>query len=70
MTIWHYDRHCRPAGTVDIGLIKDEANVAVPHRGSRIKVPPLSENLKDTVELAQRDDTIVPEHVDPNWASS
>ena len=44
VTIWTYERQCRQAGTVDIGLIKDEANVAAPHRGSRIKFPPLTEN--------------------------
>ncbi|TMX02501.1 hypothetical protein EJD97_021341 [Solanum chilense] len=41
------------AGTMDIGLFKDEGNVAAAHRGPRIEVPSLKEYLADTVELAQ-----------------
>uniref|UniRef100_M1DI55 Integrase core domain containing protein n=1 Tax=Solanum tuberosum TaxID=4113 RepID=M1DI55_SOLTU len=30
--IWHCDRLVHPTGALDIGLIRDEANVAAPHR--------------------------------------
>ncbi|KAG5599583.1 hypothetical protein H5410_030953 [Solanum commersonii] len=30
--IWHSDRLIHPIGTLDIGLIRDEANVVAPHR--------------------------------------
>ncbi|TMX03847.1 hypothetical protein EJD97_013573 [Solanum chilense] len=42
-----------PPGTIDIGLIRDEANELAPHRGPRVDVPLLGENLADTVEQAQ-----------------
>lgn len=51
--ICYYDTLRSPMGTVDIGITKDEANIETPQRGSRIEMPPLSENLADTVELAQ-----------------
>ena len=38
-----------PYGTVDIGLIRDEANELAPRRGPRPEFPPLGENLADTV---------------------
>ena len=40
-------------GTVDIGLIRDEANELAPRTGPRPKLPPLGENLADTVAHAQ-----------------
>ena len=40
-------------GTIDIGLIKDEVNVAAPRRRPRVEMDLLSEKLADTVELAQ-----------------
>ena len=42
-----------PSGTVDIGLIRDEANELSSHRGPRLEVPTLAENLEDTVEESQ-----------------
>lgn len=51
--IWYYDTLQTPVGTIDIGLIRDEANAATPRRGSKIEVPPMSENLVEMVELAQ-----------------
>ena len=51
--IWNYNRLHSPMRTVDIGLIKDEANVAAPQRGPRVKMPLLCENLANIVELAQ-----------------
>lgn len=38
--------------TINIGLIKDEANVEAPRRGPRVEMHLLSENLVDIVELA------------------
>uniref|UniRef100_M1DF12 Integrase core domain containing protein n=1 Tax=Solanum tuberosum TaxID=4113 RepID=M1DF12_SOLTU len=32
VSIWHYDRLINPTGTLDIGLIRDEANVGAPRR--------------------------------------
>uniref|UniRef100_M1DK38 Integrase core domain containing protein n=1 Tax=Solanum tuberosum TaxID=4113 RepID=M1DK38_SOLTU len=50
--IWHCDRLIHPTGTLDIGLIRDEANVAAPRREPQIELPPLGVVLADTVELA------------------
>lgn len=70
MTIWHCDTLDHLVGTLDMGLIKDEANVVAPCRCRRIEVPPLSENSADTVELAQGADQIALESADPTPASS
>lgn len=51
--LWHCDVLRTPTGIVDIGLIRDEANVVAPQRGPRVHLKPLSENLMDTVELVQ-----------------
>lgn len=48
---------------MDIGLIRDEANVAKPRRGPRVELHPLSENLADTIELEQGAD---PANSEPN----
>ena len=48
--ICHIDVLKTPTGTVDIGLIRDEANEAAPNRGPRVDVQLLSENLADMVE--------------------
>ncbi|TMX01568.1 hypothetical protein EJD97_024277 [Solanum chilense] len=53
MPIWHIDQLKSPPGTVDIGLIKDEANELAPHRGPRPELPPLGDNLVDTVAHAR-----------------
>lgn len=68
--IWHYDTIFKHTWTMDIGLIKDEANVAAPHIGHMINVPPLSENLADKMELDQGADLAAPEHTNPTLASS
>ena len=51
--IWHVDQLKTPLGTVDIGLIRDEANELDPHRGPRPELPPLGENFVDTVAHAR-----------------
>ena len=51
--IWHVDQLKTPLGTVDIGLIRDEANEFAPHRGTRLELPPLGDNLADTVAQAR-----------------
>ena len=47
--IWHVYHLKTPLGNVDIGLIRDEADELGPHRGPRPELPPLSDNLADTV---------------------
>ena len=47
--ILHIDQLKTFLGIVDIGLIRDEANVLYPRRGPRLECPPLGENLADMV---------------------
>ena len=61
---WHIDQIKTPLGTVDIDLIRDEANELDPHRGPRPEVPPLGENLADIVEKAQVDTQAIFEPTD------
>uniref|UniRef100_M1A7F0 Integrase core domain containing protein n=1 Tax=Solanum tuberosum TaxID=4113 RepID=M1A7F0_SOLTU len=68
--IWHCDRLIHPTETLDIGLIRDEANVAAPRREPQVEVPPLGTDLADTVEQAQGSDSIIPGHTDTVPASS
>lgn len=70
MPILHCDTLRQPTWTMYIGLIKDEANLAALHTGSRIDVPSLGENLTDTVEIGQGADHSAPEHGDPTLNSS
>ena len=49
----HIDKLKTSLGTADIGLIKDEANEFAPRRGPRPELPPLGENLADTVAQAR-----------------
>ena len=49
VTIWHIDQLRTPLGTVDIGLIRDEANELDPFTGPNPELPPLGDNLDDTV---------------------
>ena len=49
--IWHVDQ-LKTSLTVDIGLIRDEANELDPRRGPRTELPPLGDNLADTVAQA------------------
>ena len=65
MPIWHCDRLRKSIETFDIGIIKDEDNVAESRRRPRIEVPPLSENLAKMAELAQGDDPRTLEHERP-----
>uniref|UniRef100_M1D9F3 Integrase core domain containing protein n=1 Tax=Solanum tuberosum TaxID=4113 RepID=M1D9F3_SOLTU len=69
--IWHCDRLIHPAGTLDIGLIRDEANVAAPRREHQVEVPPLGADLADTVGQAQGVDHIIPDHTNtiPTFSS-
>lgn len=53
---------------MDVGIITFETNVETPHNGPSIEVPPLSENLADTVELSQQDELVIPEDVDTTLA--
>ena len=47
--IWHVDQLKTPLGTVDIGLIKDEANELAPRSGPHPELPRLGDNMADTV---------------------
>ena len=51
--IWHVDQLKTSQGTVDVDFIKDEANGLAPRRGPRPELPPLADNLADTVALAR-----------------
>ena len=51
VSICHIDQRKTPLGTVDIGIIRDEANELAPRKGPRLKFPPLSENLAYTLAL-------------------
>ncbi|KAG5599893.1 hypothetical protein H5410_031263 [Solanum commersonii] len=62
--IWHCDKLIWPMGTLDIGLIQDEANVAAPRREPQVDVPPMGADLVDVVEQIQGDDPTPPAHTD------
>ena len=47
--IWHVDQLKTPQGTVDVGLIRDEANELAPCRGPCLELPPLTDDLANTV---------------------
>ncbi|KAG5632238.1 hypothetical protein H5410_003955 [Solanum commersonii] len=67
--IWHCDKLIHPTGTLDISLIRDEANVAAPCREPQVKVPSLGVDLADTVGQAQGGSPIIPDHSDTIPAS-
>ena len=52
MPIWHIDQLKTLLGTVDVGLIGDEANELDPWRGPRQVLPPLGDDLADTIARA------------------
>ena len=68
--IWHCDKLVHPTGALDIGLIRDDANVAAPRREPQIEVPLLGTDLADTVGQAQGGDPIIPDHTDTVPGSS
>ncbi|KAG5599196.1 hypothetical protein H5410_030566 [Solanum commersonii] len=70
VSIWHCDRLIHLTGTLDIGLIRDEANVASPRREPHVEVPLLGADLVDTVGQAQGIDPIIPDHTDTILAFS
>ena len=51
--IWNVDQLKTPQGTVDVGLIRDEANEFAPCRGPHPELPPLADDLADTVAQAR-----------------
>ena len=51
--VWHIDVLKTPSSTVDIGLIRDEANELAPRRGPHSEVLLLGDNLEAMVEQAQ-----------------
>jgi len=54
--IWHCDKLMHATGTLDIGLIQDDANVAAPRRGTRVDVT-MGEDLIHNVGQMQGDGT-------------
>uniref|UniRef100_M1DA23 Integrase core domain containing protein n=1 Tax=Solanum tuberosum TaxID=4113 RepID=M1DA23_SOLTU len=68
--IWHCDRLIHPTGTLDIGLIRDEANVEAPRREPQVEVLPLGADLADTAGQAQGSDPIILDYTDTISASS
>ena len=51
--IWHVDQLKTPLGTIDISLIRDEANELAPRRGPHPELHPLGDNQGDTVAHAR-----------------
>ena len=51
--IWHVIQLKTPQGTVDVGLIRDEANELAPRRGPHLELPPLVDDLADMVAQAR-----------------
>ena len=51
--IWHVDQLKTPQGTVDVGLIRDEANELSPRRGPHQDLPSLADDIADTVAQAR-----------------
>ena len=49
MPLWNVDQLKTPLGTVDIGLIRDEANELASCRGTHPELPPLGDKHADTV---------------------
>ena len=47
--IWHVDQLKTPVGNVDIGRIRGEDNEFATRRGPHPELPPLGDNLADTV---------------------
>ena len=51
--IWHVDQLKTQQSTVDVGLIRDEANEFAPRRGTHPELPPFADDLADTVAQAR-----------------
>uniref|UniRef100_M1DLJ6 Integrase core domain containing protein n=1 Tax=Solanum tuberosum TaxID=4113 RepID=M1DLJ6_SOLTU len=67
--LWHCYKLIHPTGTLNIGLIQDEVNLAAPRRGPRIDVP-LGSDLVDVVEQMHGAEHILPAHSDDAPTSS
>ena len=46
------DQLKNPQGAIDVGIIRDEAYELAPRRGPRLELPPLGDDLADTVAQA------------------
>ncbi|TMW82926.1 hypothetical protein EJD97_003840 [Solanum chilense] len=51
--IWHVDQRKTQQGTVDVDLIRDDANELAPRRGPHPELPSLADDLGDTVAQAR-----------------
>uniref|UniRef100_M1DA03 Putative plant transposon protein domain-containing protein n=1 Tax=Solanum tuberosum TaxID=4113 RepID=M1DA03_SOLTU len=58
--VWHCDRLLQETKTLDISLIRDEANIAAPRKDPYVEVPPLGDDLVANVEQMHDDDTAPP----------
>ncbi|KAG5600219.1 hypothetical protein H5410_031589 [Solanum commersonii] len=59
-----------PTGALDIGAVRDKANVAASRREPQVEVPPLGVDLADTVGQAHGDDISILVHTDTVPGSS
>ena len=51
--IWNVDQLKTPMGTLNVSLIRDEANELAPRRGPHPELPPLTDDFADTVAQAR-----------------
>lgn len=68
--ILNCEKLIHPNLTLDIDLIRDEANVVEPRKQVRVKVLPLGAGHTNIVEHAQGNDPIIPDETDNAPASS
>ena len=68
--LWYIDALKTAPGTIDIGLILDEANELAPHRGPHPEVQPLGKNLAATVEKSQEANSATSEPTDTTTIES
>ena len=51
--IWHVDQFKTPQGTINVVLIRDEASQMASRRGPHLELPPLADDLANTVAQAR-----------------
>uniref|UniRef100_M1DN67 Integrase core domain containing protein n=1 Tax=Solanum tuberosum TaxID=4113 RepID=M1DN67_SOLTU len=60
VSVWHCDNLIWATKTLNIGMIRDEVNMVVPHREPQVEVPPLGADLVADVEQMQGDEPAPP----------
>lgn len=58
--IWHFDSLIEATKTMDIGIIRDDANLVAQRKEPQVNLPPLGADLVVDVEQIQVDDIVVP----------